>query len=45
MGHAGVIKRNIVTNVDRMCLQKYNNVICVIRACCDSNVAEPFVTV
>ena len=45
MGHAGVIKCNKVTNLVRMCLRRYNTVICGIRACCVSNVAEPFVTV
>ena len=44
MGHAGVIKCNIVTNVVRMCLRGYNTVIWGIRASCVSNVAEPFVT-
>ena len=45
MGHEGVFKCNIVTNVVRMCLRKYNTVICGIRACCVSNAAESFVTV
>ena len=27
IGHAGVIKCNIVTNVVRMCLRRYNTVI------------------
>ena len=45
MGHEGEIMCNIVTNVVRMCLRRYNTVICGIRACCVSSVAEPFVTV
>ena len=45
VGHAVVIKCNKVTNVVRMCLRRYNTVICGIRACCASSVAEPFVTV
>ena len=45
MGHEGLNKCNIDTNVVRMCLRMYNTVICGIRICCVSNVAEPFVTV
>ena len=45
MVHSGVIKCNIVTNVVRMCLRRYNTVICGIRACCVSNAAESIVTV
>ena len=45
IGHEGVIKCKIVTIVVRMCLRKYNTVICGICACCVSNAAEPFVTV
>ena len=44
MGHEGVIKCNIFTNVDRMCLRRSYKVICGIGTCCVSNVAEPFVT-
>ena len=45
MGHEGVIKCNIVTNVVRMCLRMLYNVLCGIRNCCLSNAAEHFVTV
>ena len=44
MGHEGVIKCNIVTNVVRMCLRRKYTVICGIRTCCVSNAAEPFIT-
>ena len=45
MGHAGVIKCNKATNVVSMCPRRLYTVIRVMRTCCVSNAAEPFVTV
>ena len=45
MGHEGVTKCKIVTNVISLCIQIQYTVICGIGACRVSNAAEPFVTV